>query len=87
MPTIREAINAGKYFRMEMKTWQSGGFDIDADSPELAALTFGAVCQQHRIDPPQTVRVLRHLKPSLIGLACLEECGVLPTLTADHYDI
>lgn len=86
--TIKESLDAGKYFRVEIPGWVSG-WDTHAESPALAALQVGCAHLMWGFNPlPLSVQVFKHHPKSKIGAAYLEEdCGFHPSLTADHYDI
>lgn len=87
--TMRDAIEAGVYYRVSIPSCASGGWDVAADSPAEAALAVGCECERHayRRPPAMQTEVFRHLPQSRIGSAFLESCGMHQTLTSDHYVI
>jgi hypothetical protein len=87
--TMREAIDAGKYYHVAVPGWACGGHDVVADTPAEAALLVGCWHAYHLGGRGVGIRteVLRHLPGSRIGAVVLESCGVFETLTADHYAI
>jgi len=84
--SMRDLITKGQYYRVSCLN----GFDIGADSPELAAVQVGVLAKRHGFKDssvPLFVTVSRHWRNSSIGCAVVESLGVFPTLTPDHYDI
>jgi hypothetical protein len=89
--TIRESLDAGKYYHVRVPGWASGGWDTHADSPAEAALQIGCAFKMRSFNDSNlgpTTEVLKHHRLSRIGCAYFEEnCGTFPTLTHEHYDI
>ena len=86
--TIREAINANKYFHVAIPAWASGGMDVIADCAAEAALWAGCLLESFGgRNRPDATEVSAHLRGSSIGCAYLESVGQFQTLTADHYSI
>lgn len=86
--TMRESLDAGKYYHVRIPGWASGGWDAHANSPAEAALMIGAAFKQWGwTDCPPITEVLKHFPTSQIGCAYMESCGEFPTATFDQYDI
>ena len=87
--TIKESLDAGKYFHVRVPGWASGGWDTHAHTPALAALQIGCAFKQFGFTGlPDTTEVLHHHPSSRIGAAYFDEnCGQFHTMTANHYDI
>ena len=86
--TIRESLDAGKYYHVRVPDWASGGWDTHAESPELAALQVGCAFKQWAFtELPANTEVLKHFPTSRIGCAYFESCGEFPTSTHEHYEI
>lgn len=86
--SFKASREAGNLYQVKLANWPSGTLDLSADSPAHAALKVGCMGKENPdLEIPAQATVFKHLPGSQIGLALLEECGVFPTLTPDHYDI